>query len=212
MPICEAFGSCVSSLSSLPTDEDNSCHLVFSTAFTLLLRLWRFEKSPLENATGDVTSMGCQQSPDYLLLVRNCKLATFGKSAKDQMKVKRFSKILDISTDPIFLDSFPRLKRWYRQHQECIVSSLCGLEEDKVHQVVDVLLNLMFRKINRSGSSLTPATSGSTNSTGSGVDDVSARLIPAWDVLEATPFVLDAALTACAHGRLSPRELATGLF
>ena len=32
----------------------------------------------------------------------------------------------------------------------------------------------------------------------------------AWDILEAAPFVVDAALTACAHGTLSPRELATG--
>jgi hypothetical protein len=35
--------------------------------------------------------------------------------------------------------------------------------------------------------------------------------LPAWDILEAIPFVVDAALTACAHGRLSPRELATGM-
>ena len=35
--------------------------------------------------------------------------------------------------------------------------------------------------------------------------------MPAWDILDATPFVLDAALTAFAHGKLSPRELATGL-
>ncbi|KAG0480466.1 hypothetical protein HPP92_011324 [Vanilla planifolia] len=29
--------------------------------------------------------------------------------------------------------------------------------------------------------------------------------------MEAVPFVVDAALTACSHGRLYPRELATGL-
>lgn len=71
----------------------------------------------------------------------------------------------------------------------------------------------MFRKINRSSQPLTPATSGSSNSSASGTDESSIRLkVPAWDILEATPFVLDAALTACAHGRLSPRELATGLL
>ncbi|KAJ6708503.1 hypothetical protein OIU85_028739 [Salix viminalis] len=36
-------------------------------------------------------------------------------------------------------------------------------------------------------------------------------MLPAWDVLEATPFVLEAILTACAHGRLSSRDLTTGL-
>nr|CAB3452351.1 unnamed protein product [Digitaria exilis] len=35
--------------------------------------------------------------------------------------------------------------------------------------------------------------------------------LPAWEILEAVPFVVDAALTACSHGRLFPRELATGL-
>ncbi|KAI9181059.1 hypothetical protein LWI28_010964 [Acer negundo] len=214
MPICEVFGSSIPNVSwALPTGEKFSCHSVFSNAFTLLLRLWRFDKPPLENAAGDVVPMGSQQSPEYLLLVRNCQLASFGKAPKDQMKTKRFSKNLNISVDPIFMDSFPQLKRWYRQHQECIVSTLCGLVQGTtVHQVVDALLNMMFRKINRSGTPLTPATTGSTNSSGSGVEDTSIRLkVAAWDILEATPYVLDAALTACAHGKLSPRELATGL-
>ncbi|KAK3193880.1 hypothetical protein Dsin_025190 [Dipteronia sinensis] len=214
MPICEVFGSSIPNVSwALPTGEKFSCHSVFSNAFTLLLRLWRFDQPPLENATGDVLPVGSQQSPEYLLLVRNCQLASFGKAPKDQMKTKRFSKNLNFSVDPIFMDSFPQLKRWYRQHQECIVSTLCGLVQGTtVHQVVDALLNMMFRKINRSGTPLTPPTSGSTNSSGSGVEDTSIRLkVPAWDILQATPFVLDAALTACAHGKLSPRELATGL-
>ncbi|KAL5792983.1 hypothetical protein ACOSP7_001577 [Xanthoceras sorbifolium] len=214
MPICEVFGSSIPNVKwAFPTGEEFSCHSVFSNAFTLLLRLWRFDHPPIENSTGDVAPVGSQQSPEYLLLVRNCELASFGKSPKDQMKSMRFSKILDFSLDPIFMDSFPQLKRWYRQHQECIASTLCGLVQGTtVHQVVDTLLTMMFRKINRSGGPLTPATSGSTNSSGSGVEDMSIRLsVPAWDILEATPFVLDAALTACAHGKLSPRELATGL-
>ncbi|KAK2649222.1 hypothetical protein Ddye_016711 [Dipteronia dyeriana] len=178
LPICEVFGSSIPNVSwALPTGENFSCHSVFSNAFTLLLRLWRFDKPPLENATGDVMPVGSQQSPEYLLLVRNCQLASFGKAPKDKMKTKRFSKNLNISVDPIFMDSFPQLKRWYRQHQECIVSTLCGLVQGTtVHRVVDALLNMMFRKINRSGTTLTPATSGT-----------------------------------CAHGKLSPRELATGL-
>ena len=58
---------------------------------------------------------------------------------------------------------------------------------------------------------MTPTTSGSSASSVSGTDEGSIRLkVPAWDILEATPFVLDAALTACAHGRVSPREMATG--
>jgi hypothetical protein len=44
------------------------------------------------------------------------------------------------------------------------------------------------------------------------LDDALMKLkVPAWDILEAIPFVLVASLNACAYGRLSTRELATGL-
>lgn len=58
---------------------------------------------------------------------------------------------------------------------------------------------------------MTIVTSGSSSSSGPGSEDTYLRpKLPAWDILEAVPFVADAALTACAHGRLSPRELCTG--
>ena len=72
---------------------------------------------------------------------------------------------------------------------------------------------MMFRKINRGSQSLTTVTSVSSGSSGPGTDDSTPRpKLPAWDILEAVPFVVYAALTACAHGRLSPRELATGWY
>ncbi|GAV78727.1 hypothetical protein CFOL_v3_22192 [Cephalotus follicularis] len=214
MPICEAFGSCVPNTSwTLPTGEELSCHAVFSNAFTLLLRLWKFDHPPLEHVMGDVPPVGSHQGPEYLLLVRNSQLASFRTSPQDHLRRKRHSRILNFSVEPIFIDSFPKLKCWYRQHQECIASTLSGLVHGSpVHQIVDALLQMMFRKMNKGGQPLTPTTSASSNSSGSGVEDAYNRLkLPAWDILEATPFVLDASLTACAHGRLSPRELATGL-
>lgn len=71
---------------------------------------------------------------------------------------------------------------------------------------------MMFRKMSIGGQTQTlTSTSGSSNSSSSLTDDYTLRLkLPAWDILEAVPFALDAALTACAHGRLSPRELTTG--
>lgn len=212
MPICEVFGS--SNVSwTLPKGEELSCHAVFSNAFTLLLRLWRFDHPPLEHVMGDVPPVGSQLSPDYLLLVRNNQLASFGKLPKDRLKGKRLSRNLNFSPEPIFMDSFPKLKCWYQQHQECIASTLSGLVQGTtVHHIVDALLHMMFRKMNRGGQSLTPTSSGSSNSSVSGAEDFSIRLkVPAWDILEATPFVLDAALAACGHGKLSPREFATGL-
>ncbi|KAG7967441.1 hypothetical protein I3843_08G099600 [Carya illinoinensis] len=214
LPICEVFGSCIPNVSwTLTTGEELSCHAVFCNAFTLLLKLWRFDHPPLEHVMGDAPPVGSQLSPEYLLLVRNLRLASFGKLPRDRMRSKRLSKLIKFSLEPIFMDSFPKLKLWYRQHQECIASTLSGLVPGTtVHQIVDALLNMMFRKMNRGGQPLTPTTSGSSNSSASGAQDASIRLeVPAWDILEATPFVLDAALTACAHGRLSPRELATGL-
>ncbi|KAH0978452.1 hypothetical protein GBA52_028171 [Prunus armeniaca] len=130
MPICEVFGSSVPNISWTPTTgEELSCHAVFANAFTLLLRLWRFDHPPLEHMMGDLPTVGNQVGPEYLLVLRNSRLASLVVIHLRQ------------GTD----ESFIRLK------------------------------------------------------------------VPAWDILEATPFVLDAALTACAHGRLSPRELATGL-
>uniref|UniRef100_A0A6N2MAC1 Mediator of RNA polymerase II transcription subunit 33A n=1 Tax=Salix viminalis TaxID=40686 RepID=A0A6N2MAC1_SALVM len=213
MPICEAFGAAVPEVSwTLPTGEELSCHAVFSNAFTLLLRLWRFDHSPIDHVLGDIPPVGSHLSPEYLLLVRNSLLASHGTSTRSQLKRRRHSKILSLSVEPIFMDSFPKLKVWHRQHLECIASTFSGLvHETFVHQIVDALLNLMFKRINR-GIQPSTSTSESSLSFGPVAEDAQARLkIPAWDILEATPFALDAALTACAHGRLSPRELATGL-
>ena len=216
MLICEVFGSCVPDVSqTLATGEELSYHEVFSNAFTLLLRFWRFDVPSVEHVRRDSATppFGSLFSPESLLLVRNFRMASFGKSAKDRITLKRFSKIISFPMEPVFMDSFPKLNFWYRQHQECIVSIRSGLVPGgPVHQIVDALLCKMFRKINNVDEPLTSTNSGSSSSPGSALNDALMKLkVPAWDILEAIPFVLDAALTACAHGRLSTRELATGL-
>ncbi|XP_074274774.1 mediator of RNA polymerase II transcription subunit 33A-like [Silene latifolia] len=209
MSICEGFGSCSPKVSwALPTGEEINSHAVFSSAFTLLLKLWSFEHTPLEQAMGDLPSVASQLSPEYLLLVRNSQLASPSHCSNYLTKSQKISKLLSPpSTQPIFVDSFPKLKCWYRQHQACIASPLSGLTPGTpVHQIVESLLNMLFKKVNRS------TTSGSSSSSSSAVEEAVLRLqLPAWDILEALPFVLDAALTACAHDKLSPRDLATGL-
>ncbi|GKC34067.1 mediator of RNA polymerase II transcription subunit 33A, partial [Tanacetum coccineum] len=208
MPICEVFGSCAPNKSwTLTTGEEISTHAVFSNAFALLLKLWRFNHPPLEYGVGDVPPVGAQLTPEYLLLVRNSQLVSPYKDRNSQ----RLSEVAKMSCpDHIFVDSFPKLKAWYRQHQACLASTLSGLVRSPVHQIVDTLLTMMFRKINRNQP--LNSVSGSSSSSGPGSEDMSLRpKLPAWDILEAVPFVVDAALTACAHGRLSPRELCTGL-
>ncbi|CAM8890530.1 unnamed protein product [Rhodiola kirilowii] len=214
MPICETLGSCVPNMVwSLPTGEEISAHAVFSNAFTLLLKLWRFNHPPLEYSVGDVPPVGSHLTPEYLLLLRNSNLlSSINKTFTRDSGVSDSFASTSSSAQPVFLDSFPKLRAWYRQHLACIASTLSGLVHGTpVHQIVDTLLNMMFRKINR-GQPVVSVTSGSSSSSGTTVEDTSLRpKLPAWDILEAVPFVVDASLTACANGRLSPRELATGL-
>ncbi|KAL2508911.1 Mediator of RNA polymerase II transcription subunit 33A [Forsythia ovata] len=211
MTICEVFGSCVPNISwTLTTGEEISAHAVFSNAFALLLKLWRFNHPPVEYGVGDVPPVGSQLTPEYLLLVRNSHLVSSGNMLKDPNR-RRLAKVASSSSPkPIFVDSFPKLKVWYRQHLACIASPLSGLVNGTpVYQTVDTLLNMMFTKINRGSQSVT---SGSSSSSGPGSEDTYLRpKLPAWDILEAVPFVADAALMACSHGKLSPRELCTGL-
>ncbi|KAL8189437.1 hypothetical protein R6Q57_029003 [Mikania cordata] len=211
MPICEVFGSCVPNISwTLATGEEISAYAVFSNAFALLLKLWRFNHPPLEYGVGDVPPVGAQLTPEYLLLVRNSLLVSSNSMYEDRNRRRLLEVAKASCPNTIFVDSFPKLKAWYRQHQACLASTLSGLVHSPVHQIVDSLLNMMFRKINRN-QPLT-SVSGSSSSSGPGSEDASLRpKLPAWDILEAVPFVVDAALTACAHGRLSPRELCTGL-
>ncbi|CAL0310329.1 unnamed protein product [Lupinus luteus] len=216
MLLCEVFGSCASDASqTLATGEELSYHEVFSNAFTLLLRFWRFDLPTHEHLRRDGgPPFGSLICPEYLLTVRNSKLESCGRSAKDKLKNKRLSKILSFSKESVFMHSFPKLNFWYRQHQECIASIRSGLVPGgPVHQIVDALLNIMFRKINKGAETLTPMPLGSSSSSGSDMDvDALVKLkVPAWDILKVIPFVLDASLTACAHGRLSTRQLATGL-
>ncbi|KAG6664410.1 mediator of RNA polymerase II transcription subunit 33A-like [Carya illinoinensis] len=214
MPICEVFGSCVPDVPWVLTNgEEISAHAVFSNAFILLLKLWRFNHPPLEHGVGETPTVGSQLTPEYLLLLRNSHLISSGNFNKSRNR-RRLSAVASLlSPHPVFVDSFPKLKAWHRQHQACIASTLSGLVHGTpVHKIVDGLLNMMFKKINRGGQSLTSVTSGSSSSSGPGNEDTSLRpKLPSWDILEAVPFVVDAALTACAHGKLSPRELATGL-
>ncbi|PIA39284.1 hypothetical protein AQUCO_02600021v1 [Aquilegia coerulea] len=175
MEICEVFGSCVPNRSwNLPSGEEINAHVVFSHAFILLLRLWRFNHPPIEHVMGDVPPVWSQLTPEYLLLVRNSQVAS-KNSPKDQNRNTKLSTAaMPSSTQPIFVDSFPKLKVWYRQHQACIASTLSGLVHGTpVHQIVDGLLNMMFRKMNKSGGQT--LTSGSSSSSGQESDDVSLR-------------------------------------
>ncbi|RRT49121.1 hypothetical protein B296_00030998 [Ensete ventricosum] len=189
MPLCEVFGS-LSPLSShkLRASEETSVYSVFSCAFLFLLRLWKFYKPPQELCKAGRGSIKMELTLDYLLLMRN-----------------------------IYIDSFPKLRAWYFQNQACIASILSGLcNRDPVHQTANKILNMMYRKMSKNGPvSGNPSSNSSSSISGSPVsiteDTLERPMLPAWEILGAIPFVLEAVLTACAHGRLSSRDLTTGL-
>ncbi|KAJ8434148.1 hypothetical protein Cgig2_000868 [Carnegiea gigantea] len=93
MTICEVFGSCIPNTSWTVSGEEITAHGVFSHAFTLLLKLWRFNHPPLDYGVGDVPPVGSQLTPEYLLLIRNSLLTSSGNVLKDRNK-QRLSAVV----------------------------------------------------------------------------------------------------------------------
>lgn len=218
MPLCETFGS----LSPLSThrssnSEEISVYSVFSCAFLFLLRLWKFYKPSQEYCVaGREGSVRMELTLDYLLLMRNSRIA-LQNSSSTKMVDNNLDPFKSLQSQPVYIDSFPKLRAWYFQNQACIASTLSGMcSKNPAHQVANMILNMVYGKTLKgesvSGNS-TPNTSSSINvSTITTTEESYQRpMVPAWDILEAVPFVLEAILTACAHGRLSSRDLTTGL-
>uniref|UniRef100_A0A1D1Y8M9 GMP synthase [glutamine-hydrolyzing] n=2 Tax=Anthurium amnicola TaxID=1678845 RepID=A0A1D1Y8M9_9ARAE len=218
MPLCEAFGS-LSPTSNYRSSmgEETSVYSIFSCAFLFLLRLWKFYRPPQEHClAGRWTTVRDELTLDYLLLMHNDNVALNNSDSMD-----RGSGIRDhyerSSVQPVYTASFPKLRAWHFQNQACIASTLSALSNgNPVHQVANKILTMICRKMTFSGNSSSNLSStSSSNLSGSpinsGEDAYQRPMLPAWEFLESLPFVLDALLTACAHGRLSSRDLTTGL-
>lgn len=213
MPLCEVFGS-------LPPSDHRSCNLeeasvysVFSCAFLSLLRLWKFHRPPIENALSRRgVSVWSELRLDFLLLLRNSRSAL--KNLSNVSKSSIFQ--LDPSFQkPVYIDSFPKLRAWYFQNQACIASTLSSAyNRPSVLCVANIILKIICHKVSKGGI-LSVNPQSTSNSSISPPQDVQEDMcqwptLPAWEVLEAVPFVLEAVLTACANGRLSSRDLVTG--
>ena len=205
MPLCEVFGSlpAMSTHRSSSSDE-TSIYSIFSCAFLFLLRLWKFYRPPQEHCVarrwGTVRN---EVTLDYLLLLFNSK--------SNPMDID--SEVADLSDrsplKPVYISSFPKLRAWYLQNQACITATVSGFSaRTSVHQVVNKILNMICRKMTPAGSS---GGSLSGSSAMSSDDDAYQRpSFTAWEIMESLPFILEALLSACAHGKLSSRELITG--
>ncbi|KAF6172667.1 hypothetical protein GIB67_041990 [Kingdonia uniflora] len=201
MPLCEAFGSLIPSISYKSTTSDEiSVYTVFSCAFLFLLRLWKFYRPPHEHAiTEGGGYTGFELTLEYLLTLRNSRIPTEASA-----------------TEAVYIDSFPKLRAWYCQNKACIASTLSGIcSGNPVHEVANKILKMIYWKMNKgramSSNLSTTSSSSISGSSISGVEETYERpILSAWEFLEAIPFVLEAVLTACAHGRLSSRDLITG--
>lgn len=216
LPLCEVFGSLTPTSSNRSNAGDEpSVYMVFSSAFLFLLRLWKFYRPPLEQC---ITSgaIGVDLSLEYLLLLCNSRITSHHTPVPDEIK-SAMDQLEYASEKPVYIDNFPKLRAWYCQNKSCIASTLSGLSAGSpVHQVANKILNMIYWKITKigasSGNSSTPSSSSMCGSpTSTGEDAYQRPLLAAWEVLEALPFVLEAILTACAHGWLSSRDLTTGL-
>lgn len=216
MPLCENFGS-------LPPSDHRSCKLeeasvysVFSCAFLSLLRLWKFHRPPIESALSRRgVSVWSELRLDFLLLLRNSH-----SSLKNLSNVTQ-SSIFELDPPfqkPLYIDSFPKLRAWYFQNQACIASTLSSAcSRTTVLHVANMILKIIcHNKVPKGGVlSVNPQSTANstTSSSPAGVQEDMCQwpTLPAWEILEAVPFVLEAMLTSCAHGRLSSRDLVTGL-
>lgn len=212
MPLCEVFGSLVPTSGDRPSTEDvPSIYMIFSSAFLFLLRLWKFYRPPLEQSISG--RVGGEVTLEYLLLLRNSRVASHNSGPEHETSSET---TLD---KPVYIHSYPKLRAWYCQNRSCIASTLSGLcSGNPVHEVANTILNMIYWKMTKTGTSSsgnpsTPSSSSISDSPASTGDDAGYQrpILPAWEVLEAIPFVLEAILTACAHGRLSSRDLTTGL-
>ncbi|KAJ6790672.1 Uncharacterized protein M6B38_247475 [Iris pallida] len=218
LPLCETFGSLVpSSDQRSSTSDESSAYSVFSCAFLFLLRLWKFYGPPQEHCiSGTGGSVQMQLTLNYLLLMHNSRIALENSTAMD--RTMNFTDPVGASSrQPVCIDSFPNLRAWYFQNQACIASTLSAVcSKNPVHQVANKILNMICQKMVKPGTiseNPSSATSSSSSSTpANSIEHSNQRpVLPAWEILEAVPFVLEAILTACAYGKLSSRDLTTGL-
>lgn len=186
-------------------------YMAFSLAFLFLIRLWKFCRPPLDQG---ITEEGIAVGGlEYLLSLHNNRVM----SSQDKLESNQ-SLFESASVKPVCIDSFPKLRALYCQYKSCVASALSGLSTgNSIHQTATLILSMIYQKLTKGGipssNSSSPTSSNACSSLiNSGEEAFQRPVLPAWEVMEAIPFVLEAILTACVHGRLSSRDLTTGLL
>lgn len=216
MPLCEVFGSLMPTSNNKSSTDEPSAYMVFSCAFLFLLRLWKFYRPSLDQCCSSGGGLGRELTLEFLLLLRNSRIASHGSVVVDEINGDMIPR--EYASDmPVYIDFFPKLRAWYCQNKSCVASPLSGISTgNPVHEVANKILNMIFWKITKTGSASGTSSTASASSlpespSSTGEDPYQRPMLPAWEVLEAIPCVVEAMLTACGHGRLSSRDLTTGL-
>lgn len=183
--------------------------MAFSLAFLFLIRLWKFCRPPLDLC---ITELGVTVGGlEYILTLHNNRVMFSQDKLKSNPSLSESA-----SVKPVYIDSFPKLRALYCQYKSCVASALSGISTgNSIHQTANMILSMIYQKITKGGisssNSSSPTSSNACSSLiNSGEDAFQRPVLPAWEVLEALPFVLESILTACVHGRLSSRDLTTG--
>ncbi|KAJ6765342.1 hypothetical protein OIU79_021529 [Salix purpurea] len=81
MPLCEVFGSLMPTSNNISsTNDEPSIYMVFSSAFLFLLRLWKFYRPPIDQCLTGGGAIGGELTLEYLLLLRNGRIASHNYS------------------------------------------------------------------------------------------------------------------------------------
>ncbi|KAK7394915.1 hypothetical protein VNO78_15456 [Psophocarpus tetragonolobus] len=210
LPLCEAFGSIKPTSNSTGDESSTSTYMAFSLAFLFLIRLWKFCRPPHDLC---ITELGVAVGGlEYILSLHNNRVMFCQDKVKSNPNLSESAAV-----KPVYIDSFPNLRALYCQYKSCVASALSGISTgNSIHQTANMILSMIYHKITKSGisssNSSSPSSSNACSSLiNSGEDAFQRPMLPAWEILEALPFVLESILTACAHGRISSRELTTGL-
>ncbi|RDX90256.1 Mediator of RNA polymerase II transcription subunit 33A, partial [Mucuna pruriens] len=210
LPLCEAFGSIKPTSNCTGDESSTSTYMAFSLAFLFLIRLWKFCRPPFDLC---ITELGVAVGGlEYILSLHNNHVMFSQDKLKSNPSLSESA-----SVKPVYIDSFPKLRALYCQYKSCVASALSGISTgNSSHQTANMILSMIYQKITKGGisssNSSSPTSSNACNTLiNSGEDAFQRPMLPAWEVLEALPFVLESILTACVHGRLSSRDLTTGL-
>uniref|UniRef100_A0A0A9GI71 Uncharacterized protein n=1 Tax=Arundo donax TaxID=35708 RepID=A0A0A9GI71_ARUDO len=79
--------------------------------------------------------------------MRNNRIEFSNSSAASRDSCNNMGSVNEVPTQPVYIDSFPKLRAWYFQNQACIASTLSGLcNKNPVHQVANKILTMICQK------------------------------------------------------------------